>query len=862
MKRYAFVSLLLLALPACGDDDGGGSPDAGGPPSTDHCEYLPQEPIAGAGGTVQSGAITAGAAEAPLGLPVGSTQGAYFDRGTNQGDRVDSRRWEWSGKFQPSVGIETEPMARAVAITAGGETVLFVKADLGVGSDTLAWDLGERLGAEYRGKVMLAVSHTHSGPAHYPANSIMGVAFGRYRRAQYDALLDRLESVSRAALDARVPARIGFFVDTAFDPGNQITRDRRGENDAIMGGPRKDDYLLMVRVDTAQGEPLAAIPLFGMHGTILGGDNPMLSTDAPGGVERELEELFDAPVVVMHLQGTGGDVSPAGSGGVDCGGQEYCQAFARSESTGRAAAPVLYAAWQAAGENMIDTTEIEALSQWIELGPHPETFTIRGGALRYAQFDDTTVADRQVYDDQGNVLSPIDEFNAPYGAALCGTTDTNALFVEGQMPGTDCVDEFDVCAQEDWRGYMSCVQLEEAAPTLSTLLGVDFEPAPVCASTRTMVSAVRIGEYVIVTLPGEPTIMLSDRMRAASPVAADKTVILGYTNGEIGYVMAVEDWLLAGYEPSINVWGPLEGEYIAEKAMALAQKATTPEREDGAIGAASRWVAPATTNDSDVPAVDPAPMAGTVPATVPAEVYVRGKAPLASAQPAAQVPRLTSAYFVWIGEDPLAGTPVVTLQRETAPGSGQYADLKRKSGRPIIDGDLLRTWTPLPLRRMPGEHATHYWAVEWQAVTWTGIVDAVASGDLVFRAAVPLGKYRFHVVGTGYSVDSQPFEVVAGAVHVGATKAGVSVMLDLGYDGAGGWRLLDLVAPSNKVVPMRLGKVQVVLKDAGGGTIATFNDVIVETNGTASVSAGAQIGDVATVTVTDEFGNVGSASVN
>jgi hypothetical protein len=849
-------------MAACGGDDGDGAPDAALQPTTDHCAYTAQPASANSSGTVEPGAIMAGAAELPLDLPVGSALGAYTARAGFLGNagKVDIRRWEYSGKFNPSVGVETTPKVRALALSAGAEKLLIVKIDVGVAYDGLVWDLTERLGADYRGKVIAAVSHSHSGPGHFSGNSAMGVGFSRFRRRSYERLLERAEQAAKAAIAAQVPARLGVFVDTKFDPGDQISRDRRNENNELMGGPRKDDYLALLRLDTAQGEPIAIVPLFGVHGTVLDADNPLMSTDAPGAIERGLEEQFDRRVVVMHLQGSGGDVSPAGSGGLDCGGLEYCYDYAGAESTGRAAAPVLLAAWQKAGLAMKDSVPLEVLTRSIELGPKPATFTVRDGALRYAAWNNTSACDRKVWDDQGRVISPIDEFNAPFGAALCGTINQNAIFPEGQMLNTDCVDSFDECADDDMRPYFSCTQLDTAARYLSQILDLDFEKTPVCGSTRTIVSAFRLDELMFVTLPGEPTVMLADRIRAHSPMAADKTVILGYANGEIGYLLTVEDWLQAGYEPSINFWGPLEGEYIAEQAVALAKLAATPTRDDGSVGAAPRSVAPPTSDDGDVPALDPAPMAGTVPASVPTEVYLRGRPALASAQPAATVPRLASARLVWIGEDPLAGTPEVTLQRETAPGSGQFQDVVRRSGRVVSDGDLLRSWTPQPLRRTAGEHATHYWAVEWQAVTWSGIVDVKASDALADRIGAPLGKYRFHVKGTGYTLDSQPFTVVAAALAVVAGKSGTAVTVSVSVDGKGGWRLLDQTARSNKLVPLRAQTVRVILKNAGG-TIIKEGDVTVDMNGAGSLDAGAEIGNVKTVEVKDRFDNAGSATL-
>ena len=62
-----------------------------------------------------------------------------------------------------------------------------------------------------------------------------------------------------------------------------------------------------------RSEPIALAFIYGMHGIIMDADNPMVSRDSIGGIETAVEEDFDKPVVVMHLQGSGGDASPRGS---------------------------------------------------------------------------------------------------------------------------------------------------------------------------------------------------------------------------------------------------------------------------------------------------------------------------------------------------------------------------------------------------------------------------------------------------------------------------------------------------------------------------------------------------------------------
>jgi neutral ceramidase len=839
---------------ACGDD-AADQADAGYPPvTTAHCEYTPVPPTGGAGGSVTASPLEAGAAEAVLDLPIGTALGAYTARAGFLGTagKVDLRKVELPGAFNPSIGIETAPRVRALALRAGGETVLLLKVDLGYTYEAYAFELAERLGPEFAGKILITASHSHScWGQHSGHDGIGGVGSGRRRQLVTDRTLDTYEDVARAALAALRPARLGVFVDENFDPEDEITRDRRGENDALSGGSRDDAMLFMIRVDGQDGVPIAAVPVFGMHGTLQEEDNSFASTDAPGAVERMLEEQFDTAVVVMHLQGAVGDVSPKGHGDLDCasppgGEDDPCWRWLKNEGNGRAAAPVLYAAWQAAGAAMADELALEMLTRSVPLGPDPQTFAVRAGALRYAAWDRYTPADRVIWDDQGLLVSPVDEFNAPVGAARCEKDDP--LFPAGLMPGVDMLPP-----------YGSCVTIDVAGEILGELLGLDIQSAmdrPVCQSTRTSVTALRLGDFVLAALPGEVTTLYADLVREKSPVAADRTLVLSFGNGHVGYLLTPEDWLLGGYESSINFWGPLEAEYLAERAGELMALAVTDTREDGAAGGVDRFVT-AAVDDSDLVIDEPAPMAGTPPAEVPDRVWSRTGTP-SSAQPAGSILRVSGlARFTWIGDDPLVSTPVVTLEVETAPGGGEYAPVVRRSGRPVRDGDLLLAYTPIPLRREGSEPRTHLYVAEWQAVPWVGApgLDALSA-----RAGVPLRRYRFHVASASYELTSDPFQVAPAILLVTASRAGTLIEAAVTIHAPLGYRLLHTTLPSNQPVPLASGEFDVELGLAAGGKL-TFAGVVGDADGKVSVDAGSDVADVVSIELIDAFGNAGSASL-
>jgi neutral ceramidase len=833
----------MCLILACGGDDDAATPDAGPAPlSTAHCTYAPLPATARAGGTVTAGPLEAGAADIPLGLPVSSALGGNTSRvrAIENQSKVDGRSNAMSGGFNPSVGVETTPRIKALALSAGGETVVILRTDTIFSDDSITHDVADRLGPEYAGKVLWASTHSHTGPEQYHGDEKLQVGGGIIRRRSRDVLTDRLVMAAQAALAAREPARLGIAVTTDFDPENRVSYDRRPENDDLFGGAaKKDSFLAVIRVDRADGTPLAIVPIFGNHSAILDDDVALFSTDVSGMYEKHLEEQFDTPVVVLHLQGAGGDVLPESSRHVEVPDGELDMDFARSEENGRHALPELWALWQQAGEAMHDELALEMLTRSVALGPDWENFTVRDGALAYAPWDGTRVCDGRIFGAGGEVLSPIDEFNAPAGAGLCGDPE-DETFAVAQMPGVAGLVP-----------YHSCAMLPQVLDVLSAFVDVEFEAVPLCGGTRTTVSALRLGEYLVATAPGEPLVLWAQRLREVSPVAPEKTIVVGYAQGHVGYILNPEDWLRGGFEPTINLWGPLEGELLLERAAELLALAATPEREDAAAGGATRLVSPDLPDT--LPPPDDAPQAGTVPATVPPTVYFRGRAQPATGQPAATIPRVTGvARFVWIGEDPLAGTPRVRLEREVG---GAFVPVTRRSGRVVEDLDLIVTWTPDPLFKDPPTDRTHYWAVEWQAVTPFGVGAAPGSDELSDRAGLPLGRYRFHVEGSGYSVDSAPFDVVAGPLTVHATVQGDALQVDAAYEATEGWRLLAMTGLSNREVPITTGPLTVTVSfEAGPDEV--FANLIPAGPGQVVVTPSTTAG-VSQVRVTDRFGNSG-----
>ncbi len=847
MARWIGILAAVVVASGCGptvDAEVDAGPVDAGPtpiPPLDHCTFTQAPPTGHAGGTVTSGALSAGVAEAFLDVPLGASLAAYTGRDEGFGadgfidDPRDGRHTYLSGPFAPSTGIVTIPRIGALALSAGGESVVILKVGLASSYQGFVHDVEAALGPDFSGKVLVATSHSHSSFGNYSGHTGLTAGFGPWRSHVYRPLIAQLAAVAQQAIDALEPAQIGFAYDPGFDPEDLVNRDRRSENDDLVGGPEKDHHLFVIRVDDAAGDPMAVLPVFGIHGTIGGADNPLVSTDSIGGIERVLEESFDDRVVVMHLQGAGGDVSPAGHDSIDCMGMPVCSDFARTETVGIYARDAIMAAWTRAGESMQSDLEMEMLTRTIPLGPDYHNFDVRDGQLEYAEWNLHRQADGVVYGDDGNLVSPIDEFNAPFGAVFC-TTSMPALLSQAQMPGTRDLDDY---------SYRGCNMLQEVAGTLGAVLDLEFDGPPICETTQTTISALRIGDWMLATLPGEPVTQLAAHLRTLSPMPEDHTIVVGYAQDHTGYLLRPEDWLRGGYEPTITFWGPLEAEYITEQSAALMPLAMTPEREDGNEAGIAHVQSPTTEDDfpADTPGTIPV---GTVPDTLPSYVFTRLLRPITSAQPAPTVRRFESVFFTWVGDDPLAGTPRVALQRRD-PDTGEWADVARRSGRLVQDADVVLTWTPDPIEPEEGTPRTHYYTVEMQAVAPMGMPGLES---LAARAGLPLGEYRFRVVGPGYDESSggllsDPFTVEAAELGATSAASGSDLQVTLTYPvPAEGYRLLDMVGRSNGPVPLRNATLTVVVDGASTSIDSDENGALVVPGGAGK-----------TVTITDAYGN-------
>ena len=817
---------------------------------------------------LSSASPVAGMAEGVLDLPVGAPLGGFSSRCNYLGgsSKVDNRKTPYTVGFVPSVGVHTPARAQVLWLEVGDQALLMVRMDAIYSYDGLVDELEARVGAatgvDMEGKVVVATSHSHHAVANFTAQEAFFLGGDRYDEEIFQRMVGGIEALAIEAWQGRVDAAIGIGLARDWDPDDRVYRDRRDDNDElgffadIPDGSYKDPNLWLLRVDTAAGEPMGFFFTFGMHGTTLSEDSPMQSTDSAGGIERGVEEMFDAPLVIGHMQGGGGDASPAGSD----------DDMARLETIGEYGAQAIYDLWQATPVST-DPIRLESVSRGISMERDQISVTRPYGELVYTPYvdDEEYHPDDLVYDDQGQLITPIDEFNALYGGVFCGYDDpllSSGTIGSEVFPYDGCMDIglisgliFGIFGMDIEEIILPLPHMMRAQTTAALLEGVHM---------RTAEGEEVVDDALLSFFPGETTALYVEqfRRRALDELGQTHALPVGYAQDHEGYLLVPEDWLVGGYEPNITFWGPLGAEHIMEGNLQLVSE----RLGDGMIepndplGEYPRTTYPAWPLGAVPP--DTTPDAGTWASAPPKELYTPlrelGLEPVVA--PPAQVRRVQDAVqVVWNGGDPMVDSPYIVLEQDVG---GTWTPVQTRSGRTVSSDrtDILMTWHPDPLYPVDAEQ-THTWWAAWQAVPW--------GGD---RAGLETGSYRLRISGEryvggsstwpwaseAYELTTEPFEVVPADVEVTLAHSSVSARIAAP---AWGWRLVDLLGSSRGSNPLVSPTLSFELADGSEEP----------TTATASTSGGYSVFDLSgveipqdavAIVVEDAWGNSGRVALS
>lgn len=175
--------------------------------------------------------------------------------------------------------------------------------------------------------IMLACSHTHSGPAGF-LTDVPGL------RTEKDLELQAV--TQRKIVGAAIQAQASLRPATWGVAHGRVSGIGANRNNPAEGP--QDEEVITLRVDEANGDPLAVMMSYGCHPTIMGHENLLISADFPGAARRALQTIYPR-TTFMFANSASGDISTRFT--------RRGQTFAEVERTGRILAGEVLRAMQA-----------------------------------------------------------------------------------------------------------------------------------------------------------------------------------------------------------------------------------------------------------------------------------------------------------------------------------------------------------------------------------------------------------------------------------------------------------------------------------------------------------------------------------
>lgn len=540
----------------------------------------------------------------------------------------------WVRSDARSQGQLTRLFARTIVLQRGHRKVALVSADMGAIPNGLVVDAAKRVaGLGYSDQnVIVSASHTHSaatGYFNYPAFNTVAptdttpnqFAVGKPANEKLYSFLSRriAASIRRADRDL-APAEAGWGsarllgvtenrsieahladhgIMVPFGAGD-VSMDPKGYVHTI------DPHVSVLRVDKVEGGsqvPIGMWSTFADHGTVVKPTFAYYNADHHAAAARIAEARIRRIAGVPAGQEVVNSYGNSDEGDITAGIEHSGPAGAYE--VGRDEALAMVRAWRNAGHGL---DSAPALS------------------LRWT---------RACFCGRSTAAGPVDSHAVVGLPFLTGSEENRGpLFDETGIP---------------FEGYTSPASTARQGDKIQTIRDVNG-----VFPTAVPLTAMRVGQTVIVTIPGEMSEQMGRRLRQAVLAAARGTgikrvVVSGLANDFIQYLTTPEEYGRQHYEGGSTLFGPASGVFISEQLadlvtrMARGRPAPTPDSFD--------------------------PVNGVDDAATP---YGLGaQTGVARTQPG-DIRRLQRARFRWSGggrglDRPL-DRPFVTIQRRTGGG--------------------------------------------------------------------------------------------------------------------------------------------------------------------------------------------------
>jgi hypothetical protein len=410
----------------------------------------------------------------------------------------------FAGRTKPSLAVHDPLTARALVLDDGSRRVGLVALDLLYATEPLVATVREAAasaaGVPPDG-LLIASTHTHSGPQD------AGEEATEQERAYWDSVPGKLIEVVNRAAAGLGPARLGAASGWCAIgvnrreklPGGRIElgRDHFGKFDTEVG---------VVRIEKADGMPLAAVVNYACHAVCLMADNCLISADYPGFAKHFLEERLGGGTA-LFFNGACGNVNP----------REAAVEHGLASGSGFRIA-------ERAGQNLAQ----EAARVWRKAAPAEDV------SLSFAR----------------RTISLPTNYQRALTSAEAAVAAAERQAAQPQAELTPYV---------TWRSVPS---VKRAGAALARLRERGDVPV------HCEIQAIKAGPVVFLGWPGEIFCELGMDLKERSPFRP--TYVIGYANGSIGYVPTPEAFPEGGYEvDSAARLADNAGLVLVEESLAL-----------------------------------------------------------------------------------------------------------------------------------------------------------------------------------------------------------------------------------------------------------------------------------------------------
>jgi hypothetical protein len=300
----------------------------------------------------------------------------------------------------------------------------------------------------------------------------------------------------------------------------------------VAGVGPVDPQIGILRLDRENGQTLAVVYNFACH-PIQGTPGSIHSADLTGFASQVVEDNLSEGAVALFLQGCAGDINPV-----------VYKDFGRPRDAERLGNMLGLSTLKAVRKIQChDAAKLQVVSETVEL-PRAD-FTARIASLRAEQT-------RLVESLRGTSLNlkTFLPLYVKYRVSGEFPSSDSHTYLHDRMLGRDDWLKLDAENRRNMEQYISNIHaMEELTRVQENLSLLRMHQAQNAAAGKKTLTAellgLRVGDFVLVTFPGELTVQIGLNIKKRSP--HEKTFVAGYTNGYIYYAPTDEQLRNSGW---------------------------------------------------------------------------------------------------------------------------------------------------------------------------------------------------------------------------------------------------------------------------------------------------------------------------